>query len=175
MLSDYSGFIPLGNFGLQPDNRRPEPETLERYSDAQLFALAKFIYSLTPPVNPNPVNGSSRRGERVFVREGCPGCHTPPLYTNNKLTIAEGYRPPYNASANHDIMAISVGTDPDLAMRTRRGTGYYKVPSLKGVWYRSMLAIVAGARLWKIGLTRSERRKTMFPPDSSHTGRRPLP
>jgi hypothetical protein len=23
-------------------------------------------------------------------------------------------------------------------MRTRRGTGYYKVPSLRGVWYRSM-------------------------------------
>jgi len=23
-------------------------------------------------------------------------------------------------------------------MNTRRGTGYYKVPSLKGVWYRSM-------------------------------------
>jgi hypothetical protein len=23
-------------------------------------------------------------------------------------------------------------------MKTRRGTGYYKVPSLKGVWYRSM-------------------------------------
>lgn len=22
-------------------------------------------------------------------------------------------------------------------MKTRRGTGYYKVPSLKGVWYRS--------------------------------------
>ena len=138
MLSDYSGFIPLGNFGPQPDNRRPEPETLDRYSDAQLFALVKFIYSLAPPVNPNPVNVFSRRGERVFVREGCPGCHTPPLYTNNKLTIAEGYRPPDNASANHDIMAISVGTDPDLAMRTRRGTGYYKVPSLKGVWYRSM-------------------------------------
>ena len=51
MLSDYSGFIPLGNFGLQPDNRRPEPETFDRYSDAQLFALAKFIYSLAPPVN----------------------------------------------------------------------------------------------------------------------------
>jgi hypothetical protein len=29
-----------------------------------------------------------------------------------------------------------VGTDPELALRTRRGTGYYKVPSLKGVWYR---------------------------------------
>jgi cytochrome c peroxidase len=23
-------------------------------------------------------------------------------------------------------------------MTTRRGTGYYKVPSLRGVWYRSM-------------------------------------
>jgi hypothetical protein len=24
-------------------------------------------------------------------------------------------------------------------MRTRKGTGYYKVPSLKGVWYRGPL------------------------------------
>ena len=38
----------------------------------------------------------------------------------------------------YDILAITVGTDPDLALKTRRGTGYYKVPSLKGVWYRSM-------------------------------------
>ena len=33
-------------------------------------------------------------------------------------------------------MPISVGTDPGLALNTRKGTGYYKVPSLKGVWYR---------------------------------------
>jgi hypothetical protein len=33
-------------------------------------------------------------------------------------------------------MPVSVGTDPELAMLSRRGTGYYKVPSLKGVWYR---------------------------------------
>ena len=33
-------------------------------------------------------------------------------------------------------MSSSVGTDNRLALRTRRGTGYYKVPSLKGVWYR---------------------------------------
>jgi hypothetical protein len=25
-----------------------------------------------------------------------------------------------------------------MTLKTRRGTGYYKVPSLKGVWYRSM-------------------------------------
>jgi hypothetical protein len=33
-------------------------------------------------------------------------------------------------------MNRSVGTDPELALRTRKGTGYYKVPSLKGVRYR---------------------------------------
>src|SRR3712207_8953345 len=31
---------------------------------------------------------------------------------------------------------VSVGTDPGLALHTRKGTGYYKVPSLKGLWYR---------------------------------------
>jgi hypothetical protein len=31
-----------------------------------------------------------------------------------------------------------VRTDPTLALKTRRGTGYYKVPSLKGLWYRGM-------------------------------------
>jgi cytochrome c peroxidase len=31
---------------------------------------------------------------------------------------------------------LRVGTDPGLALLTRKGTGYYKIPSLKGVWYR---------------------------------------
>lgn len=35
-------------------------------------------------------------------------------------------------------MAVSIGTDANLTMNTRRGTGYYKVPSLEGVWYRGM-------------------------------------
>ena len=26
--------------------------------------------------------------------------------------------------------------DPNLALKTRKGTGYYKIPSLKGLWYR---------------------------------------
>jgi hypothetical protein len=29
-----------------------------------------------------------------------------------------------------------VGTDARYALQTHKGTGYYKVPSLKGVWYR---------------------------------------
>ena len=32
----------------------------------------------------------------------------------------------------------SVGTDPGLALMTRKGTGLYKVPSLRGVWYRPL-------------------------------------
>ena len=45
---------------------------------------------------------------------------------------------PQGADKKYDILPISVGTDPGLATKTRRSTGYYKVPSLKGVWYRSM-------------------------------------
>ena len=63
-------------------------------------------------------------------------CHTPPLYTNNKLTLAEGFTPPNDKPATLDVLPISVGTDPGLALKTRKGTGFYKVPSLKGVWYR---------------------------------------
>src|SRR4029077_2902011 len=96
MLSAYAGFRPgtfedlasgrspiavmpgkeLGNDGL------PVPETQERYSDAQLFALTKFLYSLTPPPNPNPSSTLSKRGEIIFTREGCNHCHPSPLYTS---------------------------------------------------------------------------------------------
>ena len=34
-------------------------------------------------------------------------------------------------------MDISVGTDSYRALKTRRGTGFYKVPSLQGVWFRN--------------------------------------
>ena len=108
-----------------------------RYSDEQLYALALYTYSLKPPNNPNPVDDRSRRGEQVFRRE-CVGCHTPPLYTSNNLTLATGFSAPGDLRKIVDISDISVGTDPVMAMQTRRGTGYYKVPSLKGVWYRSM-------------------------------------
>ena len=33
-------------------------------------------------------------------------------------------------------MARSVGTDPTFALQTRKGTGFYKVPTLLGLWYR---------------------------------------
>jgi hypothetical protein len=108
----------------------------ERMSDAQLYALARYLYSLTPPRNPNSPSKMSKRGAEIFAREGCGGCHTPPLYTNNSLTPALGFTPPAAHLTRYAITRVSVGTDPALALRTRKGTGYYKVPSLQGVWYR---------------------------------------
>jgi len=106
-----------------------------RLPDEALYALALYIYSLKPPPNPNPFDEQARAGERTFART-CAGCHTPPLYTNNQLTLAEGFTPPQDKPASLDVLPLSVGTDPGLALKTRKGTGYYKVPSLKGVWYR---------------------------------------
>ena len=107
-----------------------------RRSDEALYALALYIYSLKPPPNPHSFDDQARAGQKIFEREGCGGCHTPPLYTNNKLTLATGFTPPKNLPRSLDVLPISVGTDPGLALDTRKGTGFYKVPSLKGVWYR---------------------------------------
>ena len=135
MLASYAGFVPADGPRFQ---QVPGPEKSLRYSDDQLYALALYLYSLQPPSNPHRFDGVATQGERVFRREGCAACHTPPLYTNNKLTPADGFAVPPDHREKYDILPISVGTDPDLTLKTRRGTGYYKVPSLKGVWYRSM-------------------------------------
>jgi hypothetical protein len=129
-------FAETADFGpyhiLGSDIRRAQA----RLPDEALYALALYIYSLQPPPNPNPVNQKSHAGEKIFVREGCPRCHTPPLYTCNKLTLARGFTMPKEKPETLDVLPISLGTDSGLALETRKGTGYYKVPSLKGVWYR---------------------------------------
>ena len=115
------------------------PRAGSRYSDEQLYALAMYVYSLQPPPNPNRFDLTAARGSRIFKHEGCAGCHTPPLYTNNKLIPVDGFEPPAGHKSRFDILAKRVGTDPRYALQTRKGTGYYKVPSLKGVWYRGPL------------------------------------
>jgi hypothetical protein len=129
-------FAEMADFGpyhmLSPDTKRAQA----RLPDEALYALALYIYSLKPHPNPNPFNENAAAGQKIFAREGCPTCHTPPLYTNNKLTLAEGFSPPADKPATLDVLPISVHTDSGLALRTRKGTGYYKVPSLKGLWYR---------------------------------------
>ena len=137
LLANFNGFIPVGgpNFDKLPE---PDKSPIQRYSDEQLYALALFLYSLQPPPNPNPFDATARRGKQVFEREGCGTCHTPPLFTNNKLLPAPGFQVPEDHLKKYDVLKVSIGTDPNLTMNTRRGTGYYKVPSLRGVWNRNM-------------------------------------
>jgi hypothetical protein len=133
-LSSFGGFIPIGD-----DNysKLPPPETQERFSDEQLFAVAQYLYSLTPPANPNPKDAKARLGRRIFHREGCAVCHTPPHYTNNRLLPVSGFQVPTEHLGRYDILNVPIDTDSRLTLQTRRGTGYYKVPSLRGLWYRS--------------------------------------
>jgi cytochrome c peroxidase len=70
---------------------------------------------------------------------GCITCHTPPAFTTGKLTLADGFTPAPTHPNMADIMQVSVGTEPGLALKTRKGTGFHKVPSLRGVWYRPVL------------------------------------
>jgi hypothetical protein len=132
-IARYGDFIPAGEV---PDLAKSRSPAASRYSDEQLYALAMYIYSLKPPPNPNTFDALARKGQAVFSREACATCHTPPLYTNNKLTPAEGFTIPPGHAERFDILPVSVGTDSNSALKTRRGTGYYKVPSLLGVWYR---------------------------------------
>lgn len=111
-----------------------------RHVDEVLYAIGVYLMSLEPPKNPEVASPDVvARGETIFRREGCVGCHPPPNYTNGKLTLAEGYTPPPDHPNREDIMARTVGTDPDAAMKTRKGTGFYKIPSLRGVWFRRSL------------------------------------
>ena len=136
MVARYGDFIPAGTSDPRQAASVFAQFAQARYSDEQLYALALYIYSLQPPPNPNPPSPLTARGEQVFQRERCVACHPPPLFTNNRLTPADGFRVPDDHRTRFEIMPRSVGTDPTLTLTTRRGTGYYKVPSLKGVWYR---------------------------------------
>lgn len=127
----------FGDFQPSPHATSFSGEEGTRYSDAELYALALYIYSLKPPPNPNKFDALAARGKQVFERERCSMCHTPPLYTNNKLTPALGFKVPDDLRKTDNILDFSVGTDPYLALKTRRGTGFYKVPSLQGVWFRN--------------------------------------
>ena len=132
--SRYKDFVPVEAlpFGIGKAPADPAKNSEGRYSDQQLYVLALYIYSLRPPANPNRPDALSAAGKKVF-EQGCAGCRTPPLYTNNKRTPALGYRP---SPQDADVVPVCLRTNPALALKTRRGTGYYKVPSLNGVWYR---------------------------------------
>ena len=78
-LANHNGFIPADPPRFQ---KLPDPATQGRYSDEQLYALARYVYSLQPPPNPNKFDAVAERGRNIFERQACAMCHTPPLYTN---------------------------------------------------------------------------------------------
>lgn len=111
-----------------------------RFADEVLYAIGVYLLSLEPARNPNlPPADLVKRGEQVFRREKCGACHPPPNYTTGELTPALGYTVPLDHPNFSDVRDRSVGTDPGLALRTRKGTGFYKIPSLRGVWSRPRL------------------------------------
>ncbi|HZO51931.1 MAG TPA: hypothetical protein VFB63_04405 [Bryobacteraceae bacterium] len=132
-LVTYCDITDYGPYRMLTDEQRKIPYHLP---DDALYAMALYIESLQPPQNPNPSDEKSSAGKNVFDREGCGRCHAPPYYTSGKLTLAAGFKPSKELAREYDILAVSVQTDPSLAMKTRKGTGFYKIPSLRGVWYR---------------------------------------
>jgi hypothetical protein len=136
----FNGVLASG----EKDREPPEQFFEQRYSDEQLYALTKYVYSLKPPANPNlPKTRADEmvvaRGREVFMDSNnrCATCHDPEQgYSNNKLVAAPGFATPPDHPERDAILRQRVGTDPTLTLTTRRGTGLYKVPSLLGVWYR---------------------------------------
>lgn len=166
LIAHYGDFQPSpiqAHFGLEGT----------RFSDEQLFALALYVYSLRPPPNPNPFDERARRGQTIFQQQGCAGCHPGPLYTNNKLSPAPGFRVPEDLQLTDDTMSVSVGTDPALATQTRRGTGFYKVPSLRGVWYRTAFSHSGQADTLEEWFDPA-RLKTDYVPKGFHVGPGPI-
>jgi hypothetical protein len=127
-----------GDFGPHHVFTEKQRRIFYRFPDEVFYSQAMYIYSLEPPPNPHRSDERAARGKDIFERENCGTCHPAPLYTNNKLTLATGFTPPKEHYKMLDILPVSVGTDPGAALKTRKGTGYYKVPSLKGLWYRGL-------------------------------------
>jgi mono/diheme cytochrome c family protein len=83
---------------------------------ALMWALAEYLRSLPAPSPIDPPSEASERGRAIFAAEGCDVCHTPPLYTSSERIELE-----------------KMGTDTAAGASPVRGTGSWRVPSLRGV------------------------------------------
>jgi len=81
------------------------------------LALARYVWSLADQFAPAD---ASSAGAAVFAAS-CASCHVPPAFTGPPVPI--------------DV----VGTDPTIGDSLVRGTGAYRVPSLRGVGMRALL------------------------------------
>lgn len=81
------------------------------------LALAQYLWSLGAAL---PASGEDAAGAPLFARS-CAGCHSGAGLTSAPRPLAE------------------IGTDPALGLSPDRGTGMYRVPSLRGVGARPTL------------------------------------
>jgi mono/diheme cytochrome c family protein len=92
----------------------------ERYRIPRVlsWALAAFLRSLPPPepLVAEPDAALAARGEEVFDEADCSSCHVPPLFSSEAL-----------------VRVDEVGTDPLAGESPERGSGFYRIPSLRGV------------------------------------------
>jgi mono/diheme cytochrome c family protein len=82
------------------------------------LALAAYVNSLADHLPPLP--SASARGRDIFDAT-CASCHTPPAMTGSPIALD------------------AIGTDPVVGHSADRGTGAYRVPSLRGVGTRGPL------------------------------------
>ena len=77
---------------LQTARRLPDPATQSRYSDD---SSTRCRSTSIPEAAAESNNFDAQRtGQKIFADEGCDACHPAPLYTNNKLTPADGFTVP---------------------------------------------------------------------------------
>lgn len=81
-----------------------------------MWALASYFRALPAPAPPREADELSDRGRAVFERENCNMCHAPPLYTSDEPVALD-----------------EIGTDMAAGTSAARGTGTWRVPSLRGV------------------------------------------
>ena len=81
---------------------------------------------MEPPKNPDSSPAALIERGRNVSRETCINCHVPPSYTSGKLTLAQAYTPSSESSKPSGHRDLSVGTEPGLATKTRKGTGFIR-------------------------------------------------
>jgi cytochrome c5 len=75
------------------------------------WAMAMFVYSIEPPPTAAPATAAAQRGAAIFEDE-CEHCHHDAIGSGDPLPADE------------------IGTDPELAFGTARGTGLYRPAAL---------------------------------------------
>ena len=104
-----------------------------RITDEIAFSLAKYIYALEPPKNPNANDPRAAAGKKVFDREGCGGCHPAPALLEQQADAGERLDASEGSSLPRGHAAVFGRNRTRGRAETRKGTGLYKVPSLKGL------------------------------------------